>query len=300
MQPLRIADTREMTREEWLAARTKGIGGSDIAAICGFTPWASPMSVFLDKIGAIPPAEENEKMMWGKKLEAMIAAEFKERNAGVKVQKINAVLRHPECPIFLANIDRKITNQDGQPGVLECKNTNQFALKNWDQEREEAPEYVLAQLQWYLGVTGYSYGYAAALVGGQSYRQVYSPRDEDLIKLMQDKALSFWQLVETRTPPPIDGSDASADVLKILYPTTEKGKGIELPTEALGWIFQYEAAHSAASENEKAKKEAANNLKALMGEAEIGIVGDRKVTLKTVSKKEHMVKATSYRQLSIK
>ena len=31
--------------------RTKGIGGSDVAAICGVSPWKTPLQIYLEKIG---------------------------------------------------------------------------------------------------------------------------------------------------------------------------------------------------------------------------------------------------------
>ena len=39
-----------MTREEWLSARRTGIGGSDIAAILGLSPWRTPLDVYRDKV----------------------------------------------------------------------------------------------------------------------------------------------------------------------------------------------------------------------------------------------------------
>ena len=46
-----FADTRKMTRDEWLESRRKGIGGSDASAILGLNPYSSPLAVYLDKIG---------------------------------------------------------------------------------------------------------------------------------------------------------------------------------------------------------------------------------------------------------
>ena len=31
--------------------KTKGIGGSDVAAICGVSPWKTPLQIYLEKIG---------------------------------------------------------------------------------------------------------------------------------------------------------------------------------------------------------------------------------------------------------
>ena len=38
-------------RAAWLAERRSGIGGSDIAAILGLSPWKTAVDVWLDKTG---------------------------------------------------------------------------------------------------------------------------------------------------------------------------------------------------------------------------------------------------------
>ena len=45
----KIFDSKNATREEWLKARKLGLGGSDMAAVLGLSPWRSPIDVWLDK-----------------------------------------------------------------------------------------------------------------------------------------------------------------------------------------------------------------------------------------------------------
>ena len=40
-----LASTASMSREDWLAHRLDGIGGSDIGAILGLNPWRSALDV---------------------------------------------------------------------------------------------------------------------------------------------------------------------------------------------------------------------------------------------------------------
>ena len=47
-----------MTRDEWLEDRRKSIGGSDAAAVIGLNRYRTPMEVYADKLGALPPKEE--------------------------------------------------------------------------------------------------------------------------------------------------------------------------------------------------------------------------------------------------
>ena len=54
-----------MSRDDWLEHRKKSIGGSDASAVAGLNPWTSPYSVWADKLGLLPPKEENEAMRLG-------------------------------------------------------------------------------------------------------------------------------------------------------------------------------------------------------------------------------------------
>ena len=70
------ASTRDMTREQWLEERRKGIGGSDAAAIAGLSPWKSPVAVWLEKTGQVEPEEPGEAAYWGTVLEDVVARNF--------------------------------------------------------------------------------------------------------------------------------------------------------------------------------------------------------------------------------
>jgi predicted phage-related endonuclease len=43
MSAKELVRTIDLSREEWLQWRRKGIGGSDAAAIAGLNPWKSPI-----------------------------------------------------------------------------------------------------------------------------------------------------------------------------------------------------------------------------------------------------------------
>ena len=50
------------TREEWLAARRLGVTGTDISAILGANPWATPLDIWLDKTGPAREVRENDAL----------------------------------------------------------------------------------------------------------------------------------------------------------------------------------------------------------------------------------------------
>ena len=80
-----IADTRAITHDEWLALRRTGIGGSDAGAIMGVSPYKGAYSVWADKIGKLPPIEDNEAMRQGRDLEDYVARRFAEKT-GLRVR----------------------------------------------------------------------------------------------------------------------------------------------------------------------------------------------------------------------
>ena len=64
----------------WLHDRRNGIGGSDIAAICGVSDWSSPRDIYLSKTQPLGDDHQSEAARWGNVLEQTIAAEWAHRN----------------------------------------------------------------------------------------------------------------------------------------------------------------------------------------------------------------------------
>lgn len=275
-----LVSTTNLTREQWLEFRRYGIGGSDIGTICGLNPYNSPYRLWLEKTGQIPLSDsDSEAMLWGRLHEDTIAKEFS-RRTGIKVQRRNAILQHDEHAWALANVDR-ICIENGERGVLECKTTGASRADEWD--GDDVPPAYMLQVQWYLYVTGYQFGYLACLIGGNKLVTRRVERDDDLIRELVERAAEFWGQVTTMTPPELDGSEATSDALSSLYPVATEDDPVELPLDALDLFSQYDAAKANAKEAETALEEWANKLKALMGPHAVGVCSERKVTWSTVT-----------------
>ncbi len=310
MAAVELAKTLDMPRDQWLELRRLGIGGSDASAILGLNPWKTPMDIWLEKTGEFLDDEEpvNEKMYWGNVLEDIVAREFMVRT-GLKARRRNAILKHPKHPFMLANVDRLIV---GQKAGLECKNIGHYSAEYWE---AGVPEYYQTQVQHYMAVTDLPVWYVAVLIGGQEFRYYKITRDNSFIKELIAVESEFWSMVETRTPPPIDGTKASTELIKKLYPEAEKGKEIDLPFEAFELIQQYEQACEEEKRAQLLKDEAANKLKNMMGTAEKGNIHGRTVFWQNISSKrlntkalqkecpdiyEKYAEASVYRRFSIK
>ena len=61
-------------REEWLEVRKSGIGGSEVAAICGLSKWESAYTLWLRKTGQVEDKDlsGNEAVEWGNRLEPVV------------------------------------------------------------------------------------------------------------------------------------------------------------------------------------------------------------------------------------
>jgi putative phage-type endonuclease len=199
-------NTNDMTHNEWLAARRKGLGGSDAGAILGLNKWSSPLDVYLDKIGQSEPIEDNDAMYWGRTLEDIVADEYSKRT-GNKVRRINRILQHKDHPFILANLDRDLISKKG---ILECKTA--FRPEGWGADgTDEVPESYLAQVMHYMAVTNSEYADVAALIGGRDFRIYTIKRDDDLINEIIKREVSFWNdhVLAKVAPDPINANDVN-------------------------------------------------------------------------------------------
>lgn len=277
MQAEVLISTVDMSREDWLQARKHGIGGSDVSAIAGLNKWKSPVGVYLDKIGAsLDEDTAGEAAYWGNVMEDIVAQEFTKRT-GLKVRRRNAILKHSEYPWMLANVDRLIV---GEKEGLECKTASEYLKGDW--EGEEIPAAYLLQIQHYMAVTGFKAWWIAVLLGGNKFHYKRIERDEEIIQYLIEIEKDFWlNHVEKENPPVFDGSDASVDLLKALYPESEPESEINLPGEAETFIEALDALKEELKATETKKKEYENRLKDMLKDKETGLVSDRIVTWKS-------------------
>lgn len=228
---LKLVKTNDLTREEWLAYRRKGIGSSDAAAAVGLSPYKSQLELWLEKTGNdqnLPqdgPHDEASPLYWGTLLEPIVAAHYTKRT-GNRVRRVNAVLQHASEPWMLANIDREVMGDDSVQ-FLECKTAGLQGARLW---AEGVPEYVQLQVMHQLAVTGKRAVDVAVLVCGQELRIHRIERDDRMVAQLIALERVFWGYVETRRPPPADGSESADRALRSLYPH-DSGQSVDLRAE---------------------------------------------------------------------
>lgn len=269
---------QEDDESAWLKARTRGIGGSDVGAICGVSPFTSARQVYLNKTGQYPdsmqPTEAaKERMHFGHMLEPIVADEYSKRS-GNKVVAVNATLVHKDYPWALANVDRLIVDDDGRPvGILECKTTSEYMNNEWE-SGEILMSYVY-QLNWYLWILGLERGAFACLVGGNKFYYYDVFRNDELLNnTIIPAAKDFWfNNVLALKEPEVQSTDT--DFANSLYSNVVKNSEIMLPddetNEIARTVFECKAK---IKELEKIMTEAQNRLKDRLQDNEIGYTKD--------------------------
>jgi putative phage-type endonuclease len=252
--------TVNMSHEDWLEQRKKGLGGSDASAIIGLNTYSSPYTVWAEKLGKLPPKEDNEAMRLGRDLEAYVAERFTEAT-GKKVRRENAILYNLQYPFAHANVDRMVVGEDAG---LECKTTSVLNMKSF--KNGEFPVNYYCQCVHYMMVTGCKKWYLAVLVLGKEFLVFEIERDEDEIKALAESEKAFWKLVLSNTPPEVDGAVSTTNTINTIFPKSISEDAVNL--------FAYESdlvKYMALGEQIKALKaqqdELANKVKVFMNEA---------------------------------
>lgn len=304
--------TGKLTRMEWLQLRRKGIGGSDASVVMGKNPYRSILQLWEEKTDKLPVTDSgNEYTYWGNVMEPIIRKEFMNRT-GIKVRQKHAMIFHPDYPYLFADVDGIATDERGEKCIFEAKTASQYKEEQWENEVPE--EYVL-QVQHYLAVCGMNKAYVAALIGGNKFVFHTIYRDEAVITELIRKEREFWeQYVITGKEPPADASEATKDYLDKKFSDTVTEASIQLQDSMKEILSEYQEVDSKVKELEEQKRGLANQIKAAMGEYEVGEVDGTVVSWKKISRKsldstklrkelpkvfESYCSTTSYRKLSI-
>ena len=181
---------RPGSREEWLEIRKSGIGSSEVATIVGLNPWETPYQLWRRKVGIDPPKPENAAMRNGHHLEDAVSRMWNDATGReiIKRSAIDWIIRDNDRPFLQVSPDRTYwlgeSRSPEAKGILEIKTTRMKV------DPEDLPKYWFAQVQYQLGVAGYSQGSLAWLSAGQGFDFGY----QDL-KLVPD--FFAWLIEET-------------------------------------------------------------------------------------------------------
>jgi putative phage-type endonuclease len=208
-------------REAWLAARSSGIGASEIAAAIGQSPYQSMFSLWSEKVSGERQEIDSEAAEWGVELEPIIIRKFGERT-GRKVTPWNQLhtVVSPAYDWLRCTPDAIQIDDERGPGTLQVKTTSLRLESNW---KDDPPIHVQIQAQFEAWMLGFEFGTVAALIGGQKLVWHDFEVNKRFITVTLKKLSEFWDLVQSGNPPEVDGSDSTTEAIKRLWPVDEGG-----------------------------------------------------------------------------
>jgi putative phage-type endonuclease len=218
-----------MITKEILEARSKGIGGSDVAAVLGMSRYKTATDVWLEKTKPEEVVQsENEFIYWGNRLEKVVAEEYKTGNK-CKLIEPKKSFYDKTCPYLIANPDRIIRKSERGKGILECKTCSAYKNSEWgEEESDQIPTEYLLQIAHYRYVMNADFVDLAVLIGGNQYRQYTYTKNENLETKMREKLAVFWNdhVLKNTPPPPMNRRDVES-----LFKKSDEEKIIEADEE---------------------------------------------------------------------
>lgn len=197
-------------RESWLAGRRRGIGGSDAAAVAGFSKWKNAVTLWEEKcnIREAKDISGDEAVQRGVRMEDAIRTFFCTSHPELAVEHhAYDILFQSERPWMFATLDGEATDGDGRKGILEIKTASPNGKAGWAEWDGAVPQGYYVQILHQLLAAGYSFAYLQAALYGRNgdvtLREFSFDRKDceaDIQWLLQ-KETDFWNCVQTGKRP---------------------------------------------------------------------------------------------------
>ena len=276
------------TREEWLAERRKGIGASDSPAILGVSKWGSAYSVWAEKTGLVEPDDlsDCEHIQAGNVFEEPILRWWMDRTGQSAVMwPRNRTVPHSLYPWMRCTPDA-FGIDDLHDVNIQIKTANEYRSSEW----EHGPPLIYnVQVQHEMAVLNAQRTILIVCFGGNRLRWYDVERNDRFINAMIPKLSGFWTLVETKEPPPIDGSDVTLNTIKRLHPN-DNGKAVDLSLDDTMqlWSDALQDAKANIKADEAREKEASAQLRSAIGGSTYAILPHESYSLKTQTRQPKM------------
>ena len=298
-----IANTNEITRDEWLELRKTGIGGSDASIILGKNSYQSEYSLWANKRGLTANDEAGDAAKWGNRLERTVAEAYAEETNSAVI--CWPVMLQGDRPFLLANVDffisgsdfyeaGKVTDVSEEPAhieaILEIKTTGisgKGNAKGW--ANNQVPEAYLYQGMHYALTTNIHNVVFACLVGGEGLviREVEYTHEQ--LSELQEAESFFWHKVVNNIEPDLIGHQADFDTLKAVYPSSEGGVTIEGDEFVKDLIEEFKIAKQTLDEAQADVDALKAQLLRIVGDAEaVTLDGDTLYTYKSTKDRESL------------
>lgn len=285
------ANTDELSRSDWLDLRRSiGIGGSDVAALLGISPWSSPYALWLDKTGRADSTDQSStRLRAGTYMEPFVISEAEMKHTELHVSRAPYLLTHPDHRELFVDVDGFASSDLRRArGGFEAKTTEQMMAFHW---ADGVPAFYETQVFHSLAVTGLDWWMVAVMIGFGRIETYIIERDEELIERIVAAELAWWQRHVVEGEEPLaDGSAATTAALSAIRART--GERVELVdvTETADMFRQLAHDKAVGEEADASVSTIKNRLRQIMGDA-TELVGPDGKTWATWRENKHGTRA---------
>lgn len=208
----------QLARDNFLAQRMTGIGGSDVAKILGMSKWGDAITVYLQKRGLIED-DETSAMERGRYREESILRWYADEHDAERLG--GGFHQHPELPWLIANVDDEVSN-GVDTWVVDAKKVSFKVAHEWGEEGSDLiPNDAFWQGIHYCHVRSRSRCDFVAEIGDHWPPRVFPiHRNDELYALVFPQLKRFWfDHVLRQVPPPPNFADPKvAEAVRALHP----------------------------------------------------------------------------------
>jgi predicted phage-related endonuclease len=192
--------------------RSTYMGATDVADLATGA-YRTPFEIYLEKIGELDPAAQHsqddlDRFERGHRLED-VALDWHAEITGIQVERIRRDVVHPRLPFVIVHPDARVKPWRQTRRLIEVKTS----ARKWD----EVPQRTEAQVQMQIAAAGADVADVVVLGFDGPPVPFEVPRNDELIAALEDLTASFWDRVQRREPPPLDGSRATSRWLDRLF-----------------------------------------------------------------------------------
>ncbi len=289
-----IGSAEVSDRDKWLADRRDAIGASDLAAVLGLSPWATPWEVWAEKRGMLEPWSGNDATRAGIAFEGAVLD-----HAESELGELRRNVRIAAESLPLAATCDAIVSASGEP--VEAKTTGLVGPVHgsWgDALTDEIPEHYLVQVHAQLMCTGAELGYLFAMIAGRGVVEYHIVKSAKLHEHIGNQIADWWERHIVQGHEPSRDRLPSLDVVKRLRRVP---KMVYLSDEAAELLEKKELAKVTCKAGNELIESIDTQLLLMLGDAEAGVLPDgRHLTYMEQSRKGYTVQPSTYRTLRVK
>lgn len=201
------------SRDEWLQARGKRIGGSEASAVVGLNPYMSNTDLWSIKTWRREAEDISDKpyVRYGHDAEPLLRELFKLDFPDYKVGYVdNNLFLNSRYPWAHASLDGWLQDPEGRTGILEIKTTEILQSMQKEKWKDRIPDNYYLQVLHYMMVMEADFACLKAQLkydyDGDIYLQIrhYWIERQDVendIRILSEKEEEFWHHMQNGTRP---------------------------------------------------------------------------------------------------